>query len=184
MTGRPHRKTDPSAPGGMEFAMFSSIPNAINGLRPAQDLSARELEAIRDSVAFVGRLSDSIVRVGPFSLGVDGVLSWIPAVGEVYSAAAGGFILVQGARAGVPTRTLAAAGLLLGVRTLGNVVPLAGALFADVFTAHRWAARMVVEAIDRRLNLQGAGVATTADVPPSSRRPSGRPRLLSALRSG
>lgn len=170
--------------------MFSSIPNAINGLRSAQDLrSTRDLEAIRDSVAFVGRLSDSIVRVGPFSLGVDGVLSWIPAVGEVYSAAAGGFILVQGARAGVPTSTLAAAGLLLGARTLGNVVPLAGALFADVFTAHKWAARMVVEAIDRRLMAQGMGAqgmvaAPTTDDPPSGRRPGRRPRLLAALRPG
>jgi len=67
-------------------------------------LTEAELRSIRDSVSLVGRLSDSIVRIGPFSLGVDGVLSWIPAVGELYSAGAGLFILAQGARAQVPAR--------------------------------------------------------------------------------
>jgi hypothetical protein len=81
------------------------------------------------------------------------VLSWIPGVGEIYSIGAGAFILVQGARAGVPAAVLGGAGILLALRTLGDTVPLAGAVFADVFTAHKWAARMVVQAIDRRLEV-------------------------------
>ena len=116
-------------------------------------LTQAELRSIRDSVSLVGRLSDSIVRLGPFSLGVDGVLSWIPAVGEFYSAAAGIFILVQGARAGTPVIVLAKAGLVLSARTLGDAVPLAGPLFADVFTAHKWAANMIVAEIDKRLDV-------------------------------
>ena len=110
-----------------------------------------DLRSIRDSVAFVGRMSDNLVRLGPFSLGIDGVLSWIPGLGELYSTVAGGFILVQGARAGVPLLTLAGAGALLLVRTLVSVAPIAGAVAADVFTAHKWAARMIVRDIDRRL---------------------------------
>jgi hypothetical protein len=110
-----------------------------------------ELRAIRDSVSWVGRLSDSIVHVGPFSLGIDGILTWIPTIGEIYSTLAGGFILIQGARAGVPLPVLAGASLILGLRILGSAVPVAGAAFADLFTAHKWAARMVVMAIDRRL---------------------------------
>ena len=110
-----------------------------------------ELRTIRDSVRLVGRLSDSLVRVGPFNLGIDAVLSWIPAVGEIYSACAGAFILIQGARAGVGFSILARAGLLLSVRTLGDAVPLAGPLFADAFPAHKWAADMIVRAIDRKL---------------------------------
>ena len=116
-------------------------------------LTQAELRSIRDSVSLAGRLSDSIVRLGPFSLGVDGVLSWIPAVGEFYSAAAGLFILVQGARAKVPVFVLAQAALVLAARTLGDAVPLAGPLFADVFTAHKWAANMVVAAIDKQLDV-------------------------------
>jgi hypothetical protein len=113
-----------------------------------------ELRAIRDSVQLVGHLSDSIVRFGPFSLGLDGVLSWVPGVGEIYSTVAGAFIVVQGARAGVPATVLASAALIIGLRTLGDTVPLAGPLFADVFTAHKWAARMIVKAIDAKLGAE------------------------------
>ncbi len=117
----------------------------------------KQLRDIRDSVAFVGRMSDSIVRLGPLSLGIDGVLSWVPGVGDAYSALAGTFIVVQGVRAGVAAPTLMAAAGLLGVRTIAGSVPIAGSAFADLFTAHRWAAAMIVRAIDRKL-----GVATDA----------------------
>ncbi len=122
--------------------------------------SASELQALRDSVHWVGRLSDNIVRLGPFSLGIDGLLSWIPGVGELYSTAAGAFIVIQGARAGVPVSILLTAAALLACRTLISGVPVAGAAFADVFTAHRWAAGMIVRAIDREL-----GVSETARGP-------------------
>ncbi len=114
-----------------------------------------ELLKIRDSVAFVGRLSDSIVRLGPLSLGIDGVLSWVPGLGEVYSTAAGAFILIQGVRAGVPAPTLALAGGLMLSRTAVSAIPMAGPLAADIFTAHRWSARLVVGAIDRKLGRRG-----------------------------
>ncbi len=117
--------------------------------------SDAELQSIRDSVALVGRLSDSLVRLGPFSLGIDGVLSWVPGLGDVYSTVAGGFIVVQGARAGVPGPVLAGAVLLLGCRTAVGAVPLAGSVFADFFTAHKWAAAMIVRAIDERLGMKG-----------------------------
>ena len=79
---------------------------------------ALELQKIRDSVRLVGRLSDSLFRLGPINVGVDGVLSWIPGVGELYSAAAAAFILVQGLRAQVPASTLFVCAGLMGGRTL------------------------------------------------------------------
>ena len=118
-------------------------------------MSPPDRRAIRDSVARVGRLSDSLLRLGPLSLGVDGIVSWIPGLGEIYSGAAAAFILVQGARAEVPVPTLAAAGAILACRTAITAVPLAGPVAADLFTAHRWAAAMIVRAIDRRLEGEG-----------------------------
>ncbi len=107
--------------------------------------------ALRDSVALVGRLSDGLVRIGPFSLGIEGILSWAPGLGEAYGLLAGAFIVIQGARAGVPLGTLAAAAAILGLRTLASAIPLAGPAFSDVFTAHKWAAALVVRAIDAGL---------------------------------
>lgn len=110
-----------------------------------------DLERIRRSVEMVGKLSDGLIRIGPWGLGIDGVLSWIPGVGDAYSILAGGFILVQGARAKIPLMTLLGAGALLASRTAIGAVPLGGPAVADLFVAHRWAARMVIRAIDRKL---------------------------------
>ena len=125
-----------------------------------------DLQSIRDSVDRIGRLSDSLIRIGPFSLGIDGVLSWIPGVGEIYSAAAAAFILVQGFRARVPVHILVICAALMGSRTLVSAVPLAGAAAADLFTAHKWSARLVVRAIDRQL----AAGADQEPSPPARRR--------------
>ncbi len=109
------------------------------------------LAAIRASVDTVGRLSDSIVRMGPVSIGIDGVLSWIPVVGEVYSAAAAAFLLVQGVRARVPASVLLASAALMASRTAVTAIPLAGPAISDFYTAHKWSARMISRAIDRRI---------------------------------
>jgi hypothetical protein len=113
--------------------------------------SRTELENIRRSVAQVGRLSDSLARLGPLRIGLDGVLSWIPGVGELYSTAAGAFILVQAARARVPLSVILTCAGLIGARTAVSAIPLAGPVAADLFRAHRWSARLVETAIDRQL---------------------------------
>lgn len=113
--------------------------------------SRDELISIRRSVERVGRLSDGLLRVGPLRLGAEAALSWIPGVGEIYGAAAAAFLIGQGLRAGVPMRTLLAAGMLMGGRTLISAVPVAGPLTADVLALHGLSARMIARAIDRQL---------------------------------
>ena len=110
-----------------------------------------DLEAIRRSVERIGKLSDSLVRLGPFGLGVDGVLNLIPGVGELYSAAAGAFILVQAARARVSLPVFLGAMALIASRTAITAIPLGGQVAADLFRAHRMAAWLVARAIDRKL---------------------------------
>ena len=65
----------------------------------------------------IGRVSDDLVRVGPFRFGWDAALEFIPGVGEVYSLGAGAWLLAAGRRACVPGGTLAAAAALVGART-------------------------------------------------------------------
>ena len=115
-----------------------------------------DLRSIRDSVAVIGRLSDGLVRFGPFSLGIDGVLSWIPGLGELYSAGAATFLIAQGVRARVPVSTLLLAAGMMGGRTVISAIPLAGSVAADLLTAHKWSARLIVAAIDRRIAVEGA----------------------------
>ena len=130
-----------------------------------------DLYALRRSVDRMGRLSDNLVRLGPFSLGLDGVLSWIPIAGEIYSAAAAAIILTQGARARVPLTTLLLAAALMGGRTVIIAIPVAGPLVADLLTLHRLSARLIVAAIDRRI----AGAGGTAPTGHAARWPSPAP---------
>ena len=118
--------------------------------------SRSDLLEIRASVDRMGRLSDNIFRIGPWSIGLDGVLSWIPAVGEIYSAGAAAFLIGQGLRAGVDIGTLVVCGALMASRTVITVIPVLGPLMSDVLTMHKWSARLIVAAIDRKL----AGMAT------------------------
>ena len=117
-----------------------------------------ELQAIRKRVEQVGKLSDGLVKIGGMRLGLDGLLAWLPGIGELYSTAAGGYILYQGIRAGVPLGTLASCAALLLGRTAITAAPIAGPLAADFFTAHRWSAKMVLKAIDQKLAVMGAPV--------------------------
>jgi hypothetical protein len=118
---------------------------------PRPDPTPEELIRIRDSVAVIGRLSDGLFRLGPLRLGIDGVLSWIPGIGELYSTGAAVFIIAQGVRAKVPVQTLAVCAALMGSRTVISAVPLAGPLAADFFLAHRISARLVIKAIEAKL---------------------------------
>ncbi len=119
--------------------------------REAAGRAEPDLERIRRSLEVVGRLSDGLIRIGPWGIGIDGVLSWIPVAGEVYSALAGGFILIQGVRARVPAHVLLGAAALLAGRMAFDTVPLAGPLVADLFIAHRWSAKMMIRAIDKKV---------------------------------
>jgi hypothetical protein len=126
--------------------------------RVMSELSISELQSIRDNVARLGKLSDGLFRLGPFRLGLDGALAWVPGLGELYSAGAATYILVQGYRAGVPAATLATCAALLFGRTIVTAVPIAGPLAADMMTAHRWSSKLVVRAIDAKLAAAGAPV--------------------------
>jgi hypothetical protein len=118
---------------------------------PRPELTPAELIKVRDSVATIGRLSDSLVRIGPFRLGLDGVLTWVPGIGELYSTGAAIFIIAQGLRARVPLHILAVCAAMMASRTVVSAVPLAGSVIADLFLAHRLSAKMVVKAIDAML---------------------------------
>jgi Domain of unknown function (DUF4112) len=122
-----------------------------NGGSGVVQRSVAELQVIRAGVARIGKLSDGLLRLGPVRLGLDGVLAWVPGLGEIYSAAAGTYIIVQGLRAGVSLPVLGACGMLMFGRTAVSALPLVGPLAADLLTAHRWASRLVIASIDRKI---------------------------------
>jgi hypothetical protein len=121
-----------------------------------------EVNNLRAGIARIGKLSDSIAGVGPFKIGLDGILAWVPVVGTVYSSAAGIVMLWLGLRARVPLSILMEATTILGLRTaaaaVGEVVLpviVPTEVLVDFFRAHKWAADMMLKSIDNTVYVEG-----------------------------
>ena len=109
----------------------------------------------RKAIERIGRVSDNLIGIGPFGIGLDGILAWVPGLGEVYSIGAGAALVLEGYRARVPANVLVQAGMLVSVRTLANIFPILGGVIVDFFRGHRMAARLLVQAIDDTLYIEG-----------------------------
>lgn len=143
-----------------------------------------DLLAIRRRVELIGRLSDGLVTIGPWSIGLDGVLSWIPGLGEVYSVGAAAILLTSGWRARVPASTLLMAAALMGGRTLVEILPIAGPVIADIFTLHKMSANLIIAAIDKRIADETAGATRPAAEQPANAKPAVRLPLWRSRRAG
>jgi len=147
-----------------------------------------EIDRLRAGIARAGKLSDSLIRIGPLGIGIDGVLAWIPFIpaGAIYSALAGGYLLVQGRRAQVPLITLAQVLALVAARTAVTAIgeaalPLLFAeLAVDLFRAHKWSADLLLKAIDQTHYVEGPNDASNPRLPQAeaARRAAGKRRLV------
>lgn len=102
------------------------------------------------SVNIVKRLSDRIVGWGPFGLGMDGLLTWIPGAGEIFTVGAGAYLIVQAFRAGASTPTIVRMALYLVADATVTAVPLIGDLMDTFFRGHAMAATALQKDIESR----------------------------------
>jgi hypothetical protein len=124
-----------------------------------------DLHGIRASVERTRRISDRIVGVGKFGVGLDGLLAWAPGVGAAYSFAAAAFLLVQGyrARASLPT-LISMTGVLFADTALDAIpIPFGPAVADMLFTGHKWASGMLLKHIESTLYYEGTRQAAEAD---------------------
>ena len=135
-----------------------------------------EIARIRASIEKIGGLSDNIVKLGRFGIGLDGLLAWVPAIGTLYSLGAGGFLLLQGWRARLPVSTLATGVALLSARSVVTALGesflpfLPVELVVDVFRAHKWTADLMLRAIDAARYVEGGVSLAPPGAAPDSRR--------------
>ena len=81
-----------------------------------------DIEKIWSNVEGVKKLSDRAVGIGPFGIGLDGLLTWIPVVGTAYSLGAAGWLLVQAARVKASPVTVARMVAYLGLDSVTTAV--------------------------------------------------------------
>lgn len=97
--------------------------------------SIRDIEKIWSNVEGVKKLSDRVIGFGPFGLGLDALLTWIPVVGTVYTVGTGGWLLMQAVRAKASPATLARMAAYMAIDTATGSVPIAGDVVDTFFPA-------------------------------------------------
>jgi len=101
----------------------------------------------------IKRLSDRLIGVGPFGIGLDGVLAWVPGVGLAYGLGAGGILLYHAMQAGASAPTLARMAAYLAADNLSDTVPVLGWAVDTLFPGHLMAAKALQKDIEARHGL-------------------------------
>lgn len=115
-----------------------------------------DLHNIRNNVERVKKLSDNVVGVGPLGVGLDGLLTWIPGAGELYSLGAGGLIIMDAVRArSAPMIVIQIVAIIL-IDTVAGSLPVAGKVADVLFTGHKWSADMLINHMDDTIYFEGS----------------------------
>lgn len=99
-----------------------------------------DIEKIWSNVEGVKKLSDRVIGIGPFGLGLDALLTWVPVVGTVYTVGTAGWLLAQAVRAKADVTTLAKMAGYMAVDTATGTVPIAGDVVDTFFPGQLLAA--------------------------------------------
>lgn len=101
-------------------------------------------------------VSDRLLPIGPFGVGIDGLLAFVPVAGGVYSLAAGGWLIVEALKARAKPWTLARMIAYVAFNTVSAEVPLIGQTFDFFFRGHLMAATALQKDIGDRHGLPSA----------------------------
>lgn len=119
----------------------------------------------------IKRVSDGLVRLGGFSVGIDGLLAFVPGAGTLYSLVAGVLLLTEGLRVRASGWTLVRMGVYVGLRTAVSIVPIEGWLVDFLFRGHLFAANALQRDIAVRFGEPPDEVIAEARRRPFSLRP-------------
>lgn len=81
-------------------------------------------------------LLDSSIGIGPFTIGLDGIVGLIPGLGDVITDLMGMLIVVRAMRNGVHRAAVLRMVVNLGIDTVLGAIPIAGDLFDFAFKAN------------------------------------------------
>jgi hypothetical protein len=120
-------------------------------------------------------VSDRLVPLGPFGIGLDGVLAFVPVAGGLYSLVAGGWLVIEALRIGAAPWTIARMAAYVGFNTASAEVPIIGQTFDFFFRGHLMAATALQKDIGNRFGLPSPEAIAEARRRPFSISPVGTP---------
>ena len=117
---------------------------------PAVPISAEDAHRAWLTAERIKRVADRLIGLGPFSIGIDGLLAPVPLAGTAFSLLAGLWLVVLGVKARAGAFTLFRMICYVGFRTLVSIVPLEGWLVDILFRGHMLAANALQRDIAAR----------------------------------
>lgn len=98
----------------------------------------------------IKKLSDNLIRIGPWGLGLDGVLAWVPVAGTLYSVGSGGLLLYEAVQARASAWTITRMATYMVVNSAMSDVPVIGWAMDTLFRAQAMAANALQKDIEAR----------------------------------
>ena len=98
-------------------------------------------------------VSDRLVPLGPFGVGLDGLLAFVPVAGGLFSLAAGGWLIAEALKVGARPWTVARMAAYVAFNTASAEVPIIGQTFDFFFRGHLMAATALQKDIGNRYGL-------------------------------
>ena len=113
----------------------------------------------------IKRLSDNLIKIGPWGIGLDGVLAWVPAAGTIYSLGTAGLLLYEGVKAQASAGTLARMATYMAVNSALSDVPVVGWAMDTLFRGQLMAANALQKDIEARYGRPVAATTRTSFSP-------------------
>jgi hypothetical protein len=102
------------------------------------------------SAEAIKTISDRVIGIGPFGVGLDGLLTWVPVAGTVYSVGGAVFLLFEALRAGAGFATILRMLAYLLVDSGASAVPVLGSAVDLLWQGHLMAATALQKDIEDR----------------------------------
>jgi hypothetical protein len=87
-------------------------------------------------IEYLEWLTERVIRIGPWSFGLDGILGLIPGLGDVAGGIVSAFIVARAARAGIPRAAVARMMANVAIDSVLGAIPIAGDLFDFLYKAN------------------------------------------------
>ena len=98
----------------------------------------------------IKRLSDNLIKIGPWGLGLDGVLAWAPGANTLYSVGAGALLIYEAIQARAAPWTMARMAAYLVANSAMTEIPVIGWAMDTLFRGHLMAANALQKDIEAR----------------------------------
>src|SRR5204862_5617948 len=98
-------------------------------------------------IAWMAWLMDESIPIGPWTIGLDGIIGLIPGFGDMAAAAVSALIIARAMKSGIPKSAVMRMVINVAVDSLAGAVPLFGDIFDFAFKSNMYNLEIYRESI-------------------------------------